>query len=200
MPSTTHVPATSPAQGVAVITEHVFTRKYNLAANAGATTGSSVSTGAKAGIAVGVTGGAAALAGIGAMLLIRRRKAKAKPAGNQDEAYPPQGEDKSPETPASPPAHELPSPYSGISPPSATAPWRLFSPSKHVMQELPGSTFIHEHHPAYGEARPPSEMPASELETAPTVSNVGASEMASDSGHTVSSHNGLSPLDSPRRG
>ncbi|KAL9115096.1 MAG: hypothetical protein Q9227_000890 [Pyrenula ochraceoflavens] len=201
MPATTHVPASSPAQGVAVITEHVFTRKYSLAAGAASGADSGISTGAKAGIAVGAAGGAAALAALAIFTIMRRRKAKAKIDREKDEPHPYREEDRNPETPASAPAHELPSPYAGISPPSTTAPWRFFPAVKQIVQELPGSTYIHEHHPAYGEARPPSEMPASEAgETAPTASNPGASEIASDSGHTMSSPSVMSPLDSPRRG
>lgn len=193
MPSQTFVPAVSATiLGMTLITEYVFTRKYELTApgNSGGLT-----TGAKAGIAIGTCGAALVLAGF-VLFLLRRRKTR-QPAmitqtNNMAERR------FSPTFPPGP--QELASPESGVnSPGSARSDWPMSSGSPPAYnqsmpraasgklqspQELPGSTFIHEHHPAYtgieelqqaGTApySPPNSPPRKST-TSPVVSPLGS--------------------------
>jgi hypothetical protein len=158
MPTITHVRASTPTiSGVTVITEHVFTRKYELSDRA--LKGSNVfSTGAIAGITVGAVAGIAIL---GALIFfgLRRRKAQRVP-----QKLPTVGGGEMLVASPTSATHELASPHSlpnspgsgrsaWISPASPPAYERNVDPfrtkARQVAQELPGSTFIFEHHPAY---------------------------------------------------
>jgi hypothetical protein len=193
MPSQTFVPAVSATiSGIAVITEHVFTRKYELTAP---DSSGGLTTGAKAGIAIGVCGAALVLVGF-VLFLLRKRKARQIAMANQT--------NNMAERPFSPKfapgPQELASPEGGVnSPGSARSDWPMSSGSPPAYnqsmprtlsgklqspQELPGSTFIHEHHPAYtGSEEPqqpataPSSPPSSpprKSTTSPVVSPLGS--------------------------
>ena len=181
MPSITHVPAISPTvSGVTVITEHVFTRKFELASDVGNSSKKGFPVGAAAGIAIGVV----LLASILTVFFILRHKKQQKISQEQEAAsrlsHPlgaeltsgektppykpsvaelasPQGMTRSPESPSktwtsagSPPAYNQPS-----------EPVRSSKPLP--PQELPGSTFMYEHHPAFASAPTETEstLPAS---------------------------------------
>jgi hypothetical protein len=193
MPSETFVPAVSATiSGITVITEHVFTRKYELTAP-GSSGG--LSTGASAGIAIGVCGAALVLAGF-VLFLLRRRKARQTAMISQNNNM---AERSFSPTFATGP-QELASPEGGInSPGSARSNWPMSSGSPPAYnqsmprpvsgkvaspQELPGSTFIHEHHPAYTGAEEPRQpvtapssppgSPPRKSTTSPVVSPVGS--------------------------
>lgn len=182
MPSITHVPASSPAiSGVTVITEHVFTRKFDLVVGH---RNSGLSSGAKAGLALGTCVGVIAIAAGVAMVWLRHRKA-AKNRAEQTTFY----TDKDQKRSTSPATrrYELPSPgphsppdisrplSSQLPPAYATNGHISPPPPKSHPQELPGSYFIHENHPAivgspgptHGADRPKSE---SEQHCSPIVS------------------------------
>ena len=204
MPTVTHVPAsTLTITGLSLITEHVFTRKFELSERA--MKGSEgPGTGAIAGIAVGAVAG---LSFIGALVfLLRRRKTQRAPQtfsptagdGEMVVAYPPsvmhelaspQGLARSPDSgrsawgsPSSPPAYE-----------HNLDPYR--TKSGPATQELPGSTFIHEHHPAYTgredglAARAPSSPPRTPGQSPPLSSHA----------RTISSPQTVSPVSSPKQ-
>lgn len=204
MPTITHVPASSSTvAGLTVITEHVFTRKYALSTKAMKGAGT-LETGAIAGIAVG---GVAGLALFGAIIFffLRRRQAKkmsrtfptavggggemmvASPASATHELASPHTLPHSPGsgrsawvTPSSPPAYE-----------HNVDPYR--TKARQVAQELPGSTFIFEHHPAYTgrEDEPATAAPSSPPRT-PT-----RTPPHSPHAKTTSSPQVVSPLGSP---
>jgi hypothetical protein len=204
MPATTHVPAsTSTVSGVTVVTEHVFTRKYDLSETA--INGSkNLGAGVIAGIAIG---GVAGLAGIGALILffLRRRKAQKAPqtfptaAGGGEmviaslasvphELASPQTQPHSPGSgrsawvqPSSPPAYER-----------NVDPFR--TKARPPAQELPGSTFIFEHHPAY--TGPEGETTAAAPSTPPRTPVRTPSQ--SPHAQTTSSPQVVSPLGSPK--
>ena len=205
MPSTTHVPAsTLTVSGVTVITEHIFTRKYELSNRA--LHGSKVlSTGAIAGTA---TGAVAGLAVLGALVFfwLRRRRAQRMP---QTMPTPGGGGEMLVASPASA-THELASPQtlpnspgsvrSGwISPASPPAYERNVDPFRTkvrpVAQELPGSTFIFEHHPAYSGQEDESTTAAAPSSPPRTP---GRSPPRSPHAKTTSSPVVVSPLGSPQ--
>ena len=157
MPTITNVPATtSTVPGLAVITEYIFTRKFDLSDKA-AEGSQNLGTGAIAGIAIG---GVAGLGIIGALIFfLRHRKARKSPQRFPTAA----GGEMVVASPASA-THELASPHTlPHSPGSSSNVWvaRTSPPSyernidphrtkaRPIAQELPGSTFIFEHHPAY---------------------------------------------------
>ena len=166
IPSTALVPATTTTMsGVAVITGHLFTRKYDLAPPR-----SGLSTGATTGIAVGVALAAIAALCAFALFFLRRRRAKKRQLKAEAAAATTMSEEKGVASPVSG-AQELPSPQSHPNSPRSIVPvWsasqgyvfpfqgasRLPSPKppSAAPQELPGSTFIHEHHPAFGPTGP----------------------------------------------
>ncbi|ERF76931.1 hypothetical protein EPUS_02643 [Endocarpon pusillum Z07020] len=203
-PTITHIPATtSTVAGLSVITEHVFTRKYDL--SDGAIQGSrSLGTGAIAGIAVG---GVAGLGVIGALIFfyLRRRKAQKAPqtlatfGGGEGEMVIASPATATAEL-ASP--HTLPnSPGSGrsawISPSSPPAYEHnvdsFRAKARTVAQELPGSTFIFEHHPAYAgqEDQSVTVAPSSPPRTP------GKTPPGSPHAKTTSSTQVVSPVGSP---
>lgn len=158
MPTVTFAPSsTLTGSGVTLITDHLFSRKYELAVAAR----SSLSTGATAGIAVGAAIGALSLLSIVVAFILRKKKAR-RTMRSDNQTEPPLPEEKPPGTPRSPNAHELPSPHSGSSPQSAKNQWHFFpsgegtrTPPRQIVQELPGSIFINENHPAYRSADSP---------------------------------------------
>jgi hypothetical protein len=193
MPSETFVPAASAAiLGITLITEHVFTRKYELAAPG---MSSGFGAGAKAGVAIGLCGAALLLAGF-VLFLLRRRKAQQTATASQNNNM----VERSFSPTFAPGPQELASPEERInSPISAASNWPTSSGSPPAYnqsmprglsgkllspQELPGSTFIHEHHPAYsGSEQPqlpvtaPSSPPGSpprKSTTSPVVSPLGS--------------------------
>jgi hypothetical protein len=193
MPPQTFVPAASATiSGLTLITEHVFTRKYELTTSG---TSSGLGAGAKAGIAIGVCGAAVLFTGF-VFLLLRRRKAPQTTTTSQNNNM----TERSFSPTFAPGPQELASPGRGInSPASARSNWPTRSGSppayNHSMsrglsgklqspQELPGSTFIHEHHPAYARSEQPqlpvtapSSSPGSpprKSTTSPVVSPLGS--------------------------
>lgn len=156
MPTVTHVPErTSTVPVRALITQHVFTRKFDLSERA--INGSKgPGAGVIAGISVGSVAGLGSV-GIVVFFLLRRRKARrapqttagagemviASPASAMHELASPHSPARAPGfgrsafgSPSSPPAYEHNvDPYQTKAEPAA--------------QELPGSTFIFENHPAY---------------------------------------------------
>lgn len=204
MPTLTHVPAsTLTVSGLTVITEHIFTRKYELSDRA--LNGSRIlSAGAIAGIVIGIVAGIAVLGAL-VFFYLRRRKAQrpqtmpnagggggemlvAAPASATHELASPQTLPNSPGSvrsawisPASPPAYER-----------NVDPFR--AKMRPVAQELPGSTFIFEHHPAYSgqEDESTTAAPSSPPRTP------GRSSPQSPHAKTTSSPVVVSPLGSPQ--
>jgi hypothetical protein len=193
MPSQTFVPAMSATiSGITVITEHIFTRKYELATSSNL---GGLATGAKTGIAIGVCAAALVLAGV-VLFLLRRRRARQTTVTSRNNNM----IERSFSPTFSPGLQELASPESiGHSPGSARSNWPISSGSPPAYnlsipravsgkvqsaQELPGSTFIHEHHPAYvgsEEPQQPLSAPSSPPEssprkstTSPVVSTLGS--------------------------
>ena len=205
MPAITLVPAsTSTVSGLTVITEHVFTRKFDLP-EAGMKGAGSLGTGAISGIAIGAVAGLAVI-GVLIFVFLRRRKAQKVPRTVPTAAG--GGGEMMVSSPASA-AHELASPNTlpnspgsnrsaWISPSSPPAyehnvdPYR--TKARPVAQELPGSTFIFEHHPAYTgqeeEAAPPA---ASSPPRTP-----GRTPPQSPHAKTTGSPQVVSPLGSPK--
>src|SRR3954447_8940410 len=170
MPSQTFVPAMSATiSGITVISEHIFTRKYELTTSANL---GGLATGAKAGIAIGVCAGALMLAGV-VLFLLRRWRARHTTVTNRNNnmiersfslTFPPGPQElASPEGVGhSPGSARIDSQMSSGSPPAynMSIP-RAVSGKVHPPQELPGSTFIHEHHPAYiGSEEPQQRLTA----------------------------------------
>ena len=183
MPSETFVPAMTPTiSGITVITEHVFSRKYELTTPKPA----GLSRGAKAGLAIGICIAFLALL-VFAIFLIRRRRARRQPVPSLTQNME--------ERPFSPRDQFAPGPQELASPENRSGEWPMNTTSppaynqsvsrtsmgkQHPPQELPGSTFIHEHHPAYtgdeavtAPSSPPASPPASsprKSTTSPVVS------------------------------
>ena len=187
MPATTNVPGSSPTvSGITIITEHVFTQKFNLVATPPK---NGLSGGAKAGIAVGIVLVVMGLGGGTIVLWLRRRKslreirAPVAPAPETEKKH----ELQSPIS-----AHELPSPGLHEPPQLLAHPLPLSShrvpeyqpldvPQK-PPQELPGSYFIHQHHPAF-------TIPPQQEEHADVISPVKSKDEAGG-------NNVISPVDS----
>ena len=165
MPSVTHIPAASPAiSGVTVITEHVFTRQYTLVRPLRKP---GMSTGEKVGIAVGAGVGGLAIAAGCALVWNRRRRGRKSALAS----LPTKEEQADLQSPAT--LHEMPSPGGHPMSPSHHFPLGSYLPpayhaedksmaspkvgvqipqeldSPRALQELPGSSHIHQHHPAF---------------------------------------------------
>ena len=160
IPPTAYVPAsTITHSGVTLITDHVFTRKYDLSSSPLSSKG--LDSGAKAGVAVAVLAVAALLVAVWA--LRRRRKRERIVEEKSRSTYNSRGRED-PVLESSQP-HELASSDDPQSPKSAGSDWyrtrgltpELYEENRgHIVptgliapQELPGSTFIHENHPAF---------------------------------------------------
>lgn len=174
VPSAALVPAmTSTLSGVTVITGHLFTRKYDLAQPK-----SGLSTGATAGIAIGAVLGVAAVVLALMFFFLRRRRARQAQIKAEAAAVAMANEEKGVASLKSG-AQELPSPQSQPNSPRSTGqPWSAPHPSGYMFpfqevsrfsspqpppvppSELPGSFFIHEHHPAFGAGREEQELEA----------------------------------------
>ncbi|MCJ1463221.1 hypothetical protein MMC07_001826 [Pseudocyphellaria aurata] len=160
-------PTTSPNPAnasISVISTKIFSLAYALAPPP--SLGPSLSSGAKAGIAIGVLVGALAAVAISFFVLLRRRRAKASAkASANDEAGPvvasTEYRNSATLSNAIPPQEhisELPSPgimdgRSSWFPQSPAQPPPI-SPIASALpaqppEELPGSTYMHEHHPAF---------------------------------------------------
>jgi len=204
LPTITHVPASSSTiSGLTVITQHVFTRKYELS-KAAVEGSKGLGAGAIAGISVGAVAGV----GIISMLIfifLRRKKVRKAP----QTYFTPAGEGEMVIASPASATHELASPHTiPRSPASGRSAW--ISPSsppaydqnlepmrtkaRTVAQELPGSTFIFEHHPAYTghEDESTTAAPSSPPRTP------GRSSPQSVHAKTTSSPLVVSPLGSPR--
>lgn len=148
---------TATVSGLTVITEHVFSRKYELTA---APVSQGLTTGAKAGLAVGIAAVVLAIMGF-TLVLVRKRRAR-----NQEVPKLNSNMEERPFSPIfTPGPQELASPEGHLSSPgSGRGDWPMTSASppaynqtvardslrkQHPPQELPGSTFIYEHHPAF---------------------------------------------------
>lgn len=207
MPSITYVPGstTSTVSGLTVITELVFTRKFELSDRA--LNGPNILTaGAIAGIVIGAFAGIVALSALIFFYLRRRKDQRAA----QMLARSPGGGEMLVVSPASA-THELASPHdqpqspgagrdawmSRASPPAYVRSGDPFrTKTRQAAQELPGSTFIFEHHPAYTtgqEEETTTALPSSPPRTPAT------SSPQSPHAKTTSSPVVVSPLGSPQR-
>lgn len=144
---------------ISIISTKVFTLAYALAPPS---LGPALSAGAKAGIAIGALVGALAGLAIGFFILLRRRRAKASAKDEDGPAvtYTENRGSAALSNSTAPPEHisELPSPgpsdghSSWFPQPAVQPPPMSPTPSELPAQppeELPGSTYMHEHHPAY---------------------------------------------------
>jgi hypothetical protein len=179
VPSTTVLPASSPTNaGLTLITDHIFAEKFTLIKpKKGGLSGGTV-----AGIAGGTANAVLFILLIWLVIWYRKRRARRILEANRATTFPPV-EPTVPmaEVPQTP--HELPSsdpnarspqlpltnktawPMGAIPPssPPEYSPGGRESLSKvsSVPQELPGSTFIHEHHPAFSSRDPLETTPGS---------------------------------------
>lgn len=181
--------------------------------------GSSLAPGAIAGIAVG---GVALVVGVVAVLWFLRRKRKSKASGERSRGvstFPP-------EEPVMPPVHEVTSPQELESPEMVFArstqqqQWPFFNssppaydgekprpnPAKVIApQELPGSTYINEHHPTPAgseselEARPvtPATPTKSGTTSGPVSPAISPAPMPHDDTGTPAIDGWVSPIGSP---
>jgi hypothetical protein len=159
LPTITNVPASSSTvSGLTVITQHVFTRKYELS-KAAIQGSKGLGAGAIAGISVGGVAGVG-IVSILIFIFLRRRKARKAP----QTYFTPAGEGEMVITSPASATHELASPHTiPRSPASGRSAWvsptsppaydqnleSIRTKARTVAQELPGSTFIFEHHPAF---------------------------------------------------
>ena len=170
-----------------IISSQLFTYRYTLEPPAPVT----LSSGAQAGIGVGAAAGALSVASIALCLIRRRRHAQAIRAATVPRSPYEAPLDFSPKTPASahtfgqvatrstpqtPAVSELPSPPLPISPSRSVFPQQ--QPVDAVATELPGSTFLHEHHPAYN--RPGTPATNATDSSPPPASRVGIAVSSRD--------------------
>jgi hypothetical protein len=173
MPTITHVPESSTTvAGLTVITEHVFTRKFDLLDKTGQGS-KSLGAGVIAGIAIASVIGLA-LIGAPILLFLRRRKVRKAPQATPAAAAGGGGGGEMAVASPASATHELASPHTlPHSPGSGRSAWISHSSppayennvdphrpkARAVAQELPGSTFIFEHHPAYSGHQEASATP-----------------------------------------
>lgn len=219
---TKYLPGSSPTEPeLSLITDHVFAQQYTLALPRAAE--ESLGSGAIAGIAVGSAAGAILCLAL-LVFCWRRRSAKTKAAKVRPTTFPPE-EPALHQMSRVPTTHELDSPEAGTRSGIGSANWPMFaatSPPAYDVdkaratsnksptpQELPGSTFIHEHHPAYstaGDTEEPNELPLSTPPRTPTQTAVDSdnrSPLLSAVGTTTPrtgavSPGFISPLASPK--
>jgi hypothetical protein len=236
VPATTYVPASTPTvAGLTLITDHVFSQKYGLIPPPSG--GSDFPFGAK--IAIPVVWAALMALGVFVWLYIRKLKARKRAEAARATTFPAE-EPVMPQMTMSrtPTAHELdstdPPPvspsetpaggwpiYQTSSPPAydpanaapapAPAPVLTKQPPA-APQELPGSTYLHEHHPAYSSrggssVGTPTESVIGSPPRTFTPASAGAEDQSpalsavtprSDSHHGSSTIGYVSPLGSPR--
>ena len=148
------------------ISSELFTLRYALAPPPPQQQ-QTLSSGAQAGIGVGAAAGALSFASLALFVIRRRRQDLAIRAATVPRSPYEAPQDFSPKTPASthtfgqvlgqsapqtPQRSELPSPPPPLSPSRSIFPQPL---ADGVVTELPGSTFLHEHHPAYSQPATP---------------------------------------------
>ncbi|KIX97395.1 uncharacterized protein Z520_06847 [Fonsecaea multimorphosa CBS 102226] len=228
-PATTFVPASTPTvAGLTLITNHVFSQKYSLVTPQPAK--SKFPTGAKIAIPISI-GVVICIICIATFFWVRRRRKVRRAAeANRTTTFPPEEPVLSQMSMSrAPTAHELDSPEAQAGSPGAVGVangWPIFptsSPpaydqSKGVQaaiqkqppsapQELPGSTFIHEHHPVFsptGSVSTPTEAtPSSPPGTPVRAASAGAEKRSPvlsspTSRSETRSPVFVSPLGSPR--
>ena len=209
VPSTTLVPASTPTGGnVVVVTERVFAQKFTLTKQKSG----GLSDGARNGIIGGTVNAGLVVILIFVIIWYRRRRARRILEANRATTFPPveptmamSEHNVVVSTPVTP--HELPSPDhtshfgardmgwpAGAQPPSS--PPGYASDTKSITnipiapQELPGSTFIHEHHPAFS-SHEPSEA-ASARATSPPMTPTSRARKSEDGSSAA-----ITPLPSP---
>ncbi|EXJ82217.1 hypothetical protein A1O3_06030 [Capronia epimyces CBS 606.96] len=211
-PATKFIPASTPTvSGLTLITDHVFSQMYMLVTPV--PTHSKLPLGAEIGIAVNAVLFVGVI--IAVFIFIRRRKAKAAAQMARSTTFPP--EEPALQMSQVPDTHELDSPegqagspeagdlnwpiFPAASPPAyEQAKARSVSNKPSTPQELPGSTFIHEHHPAYSSLHTPTEA----TPPSPPKTPVQKSEKKSPVVSAITPRSGIqsppfvSPLGSPR--
>jgi len=221
-PTTVYVPATTPTTaGFTLITDHVFSHMYTLAPPEPSRP--PLPLGGLIGIVVNVVLFVAIIAVL--VFYLRRRKAKrAAAAAAMSTTFPPEEPVlpamtevgtpvQSPQELASPEPHQTQSPSSRwrnwplgfSSPPAYERPaYRNDNKNDMAAQELPGSTFIHEHHPAFeaGDRMPISPTTPPKTPSTPTRSPIHSDTRSFVSpgspGAKTLSPPVISPLGSPR--
>ncbi|OQV08932.1 CFEM domain-containing protein [Cladophialophora immunda] len=229
VPATTFVPASTPTvAGLTLITDHVFSQKYSLVAQQQAK--SKFPPGAKIAIPVSIWVVICIVCITTFFWVRRRRKARRAAEANRTTTFPPEEPVLSQMSMSrAPTAHELDSPEARAGSPGAVGianGWPIFPTSSppaydqnkgglaavqkqapSVPQELPGSTFIHEHHPVFSSAgsvsTPTEATPGSPPGTPVQVATAGT-ERRSPVLSSVTSRSDtqspvfVSPLGSPR--
>ena len=231
VPSTTVVPASTPTNvDLTLITDHVFSQKFTLVTPKS----SGPQNGGKIGLIAGSINATLAVIVICVVVWYRRRRARRILEANRPTTFPPTeptmessmqptvAMSEAPQTP-----HELPSPDPNTrspasmtgremswppgvvppgSPPGYSSPGARQSMSKasSAPQELPGSTFIHEHHPAFSSRDPsasgtPTSPPMTPTRTrresdgSPMVTPLSTPPIGAGTRSPI-----ISPLQSPR--
>jgi hypothetical protein len=196
---------------VTLITDHVFAQKYVVVSP-------KKKKEPELGAIIGAPLNGILVIAIGIFIYIKLKKRRAaKAAAAATTTYPP--EEPTLQMSRAPTAHELDSPEAQARTPVAnTANWPIFplsSPPAYegksrpmsakptVPQELPGSMFIHEHHPAFSTRDAPSEFTPSSPPRTPTHSAVDSEKRspilsASTPRSEAQSPLFVSPLASPR--
>ncbi|EXJ81875.1 hypothetical protein A1O1_07940 [Capronia coronata CBS 617.96] len=214
-PATKFIPASTPTvSGLTLITDHVFSEMYMLVKPG--SSHSSLPLGGKIGIIINAVLFVGVI--IAVFIYIRRRRAKAAAQAARSTTFPP--EEPALQMSQAPNTHELDSPEAKAGSPGAANPnWPIFpvsSPPAYEQakkrslsnklsspQELPGSTYIHEHHPAYSSRGTPTETrPPSPPKTPVTRAEKKSPVMSAITPRSAKSGNQsppfVSPLGSPR--
>lgn len=215
--SKAYIPA-STISGATVVTDTVFTRNYALVEKPSNT----LSAGAIAGI---VIGSVLAAAGTPAFLIVIIRNMKKHKTEKADEkqgdgiTFPPVEPALDPTThisevpataaPQSP--HEMASPQNGTPVTTKGMPLPHRTPTNHsahevpaiIPLEMPGDTYMHEHHPAYGSTDGTPSTPGSPPQTPSAVSSTRSPVLSPSSPFRADSPSNagnfvVTPLGSPR--
>ncbi|KAH0829613.1 hypothetical protein FOPE_10363 [Fonsecaea pedrosoi] len=229
VPATTLVPASTPAiAGLTLITDHVFSQKYSLVTQQQAK--NKFPPGAKIAIPVSIWVVICIVCLATFFWVRRRRKARRAAEANRTTTFPPEEPVLSQMSMSrAPTAHELDSPegqtgspgavrvangwpiFPSSSPPAydpnAAGPVGLQKQPPSMPQELPGSTFIHEHHPVFsptGSVSAPTEATPGSPPGTPVQAAATGTEKRSPVLSSVTSRSDaqspvfVSPLSSPR--
>lgn len=161
--STTLIPgSTATVSGLTLITDHIFAQRYILVPPKSSSGG--LPLGGLIGVIVGAVLALAVIIAVWMWWRRRRATQEAKAAAARTSTFPP--EDPALQMSRAPTAHELDSPEAQSKSPGAVSRWPsipVSSPPAYeqeklvkampkkpsVPQELPGSTWINEHHPAF---------------------------------------------------
>lgn len=216
-PSSTLVPVSTPTvSGLTVITDHVFSDMYYLVP--AAPEKHKLPTGAIVGISVNACLFVSCLFGIWYCVRRARRNKARKAAAARTTTYPP--EEPTLQMSRAPTTHELDSPeaqpgtadvlshwgslpVSSSSPPAYDQEKAKLKPRPLIPQELPGSMWMNEHHPAFSGENTPTEATPSSPPTTPGH-KATPEESRSPVLSAVTSRSGndspafVSPLGSPR--